>query len=55
VLTALGEGFSYGEVATQFGVSLSTIQSHVRNLYEKLRASSKIEALNNARRHGLLD
>lgn len=55
LLTALAEGCSYGEVAAQFGVSLSTVQSHVRNLYQKLRASSKVEAINRARRHGLLE
>lgn len=55
LLTALGAGLSYAEVAEQFGVSMSTVQTHVRNVYRKLRATSKVEALNHARRHRLID
>jgi len=36
-------------------VSLSTVQTHVRNLYRKLSVHSRYQALEEARRLGLLD
>ena len=55
VLKLLGEGLAYVDVGEQLGVSLSTVQTHVRNLYRKLRATSRIEAVNEARRQRLVD
>jgi DNA-binding NarL/FixJ family response regulator len=53
VVTALGRGLSYAEVATELGVSLNTVRAHVRTLYEKLGAASKTEAVMAALRLGL--
>ena len=39
------KGITYGEVATLLGLSVNTIRSHVRNLYEKLHVCSKAEAV----------
>lgn len=36
-------GITYGEVADLWGLSLNTVRSHVRNLYEKLQVCSKAE------------
>lgn len=46
VLKALAKGLRYKEVAAAFGVSLETIRSHARNIYEKLQVQSRTEALN---------
>lgn len=53
-LLHLSRGRSYQEVASHMGVSLSTIQSHVRNLYRKLGAHSQVQAISVARERGLL-
>jgi DNA-binding NarL/FixJ family response regulator len=39
------KGITYGEVADLLGVSLNTVRSHVRNLYDKLQVCSKAEAV----------
>lgn len=45
VLVLLSEGLSYKMVADKLGVSYTTINSHTRNLYEKLHISSLGEAI----------
>lgn len=52
VLNALGAGYTYGGVAELLGVSVDTVRQHVRNLYRKLHASSKAEAIAVAMRAG---
>lgn len=53
-LRSLAKGNSYDEVARLMGISLSTVQTNVRNLYRKLDAHSQLQAVNKARDHGLL-
>lgn len=53
VLDGLAEGLSYEEVARKLGLAVSTVQSHVRNIYRKLGASSKVGAVMKARALGL--
>ena len=53
-LRLISRGHSYDAVASLMGVARSTIQSHVRNLYAKLNAHSKVQALSRARENGLL-
>ena len=54
VLQLLAAGASYAECADRLGVALGTVQSHVKNIYDKLGASSKVEAIAAATRRGLL-
>lgn len=54
VLEKLGEGFSYQEIGAQLGISLNTVRTHVRVIYEKLGVCSKTEAVRFALRLGLL-
>lgn len=54
VLGLLARGFTYGEAAHRMGVQLSTVQSHVRNIYGKLDVHNKSEAVFEARQLGLL-
>lgn len=44
VLELLVRGHSYPDAATALEVSMSTIQTHVRNIYRKLEVSTKAEA-----------
>ena len=54
VLDLIARGFTYAEIAGQMGVSLTTVQTHVRNVYGKLGVHSKTEAVFEARQSGLL-
>lgn len=46
VLEQLAQGYRYKEIADRLSVSLDTVRTHVRNLYEKLHVSSRTDALN---------
>lgn len=52
-LELIGKGNSYSEVAALMGVSLSTVQSHIRKLYKKLDSKSQVQALSRARALGI--
>jgi len=49
VLDLISRGFTYVEVGEQMGVSASTIQTHIRNIYGKLDVHDKSEAVFEAR------
>jgi len=44
-LRLLSRGLAYSQVATEMNISLSTVQSHVRNLYRKLGVNSQAQAV----------
>lgn len=46
VLEELAKGQRYKEIADKLNLSIETIRTHVRNLYEKLQVSSRTDALN---------
>jgi len=46
ILKSLSEGLRYKEIAVRFGISIETVRSHARNIYEKLHVQSRTEALN---------
>ena len=48
-------GASKREAADQLFVSYNTVHSHVRSIYQKLDAHSLPEAVERARRLGLMD
>lgn len=54
VLELIARGFSYTEIADLKGLSVHTIQTHIRGLYGKLEVHSKMEAVVEATRMGLL-
>lgn len=54
VLDLVSRGFTYAETAARIGVSVSTVQTHVRNIYGKLDVHNKSEAVYEARNLGLL-
>jgi DNA-binding NarL/FixJ family response regulator len=53
-LRCIGRGLSYEQTAAAMGISLSTVQSHVRNLYRKLEINSQTQAALRARDRGLV-
>jgi DNA-binding NarL/FixJ family response regulator len=50
----IARGFSYAEIAKLQGVSVHTVQTHIKNLYRKLAVKSGREAIYEARQLGLL-
>jgi len=55
VLSLVSRGYTYPELTSLLGISLSTIQTHVKSIYSKLAVHSKTEAVFEARQLGLLD
>ncbi|MFS2164890.1 response regulator transcription factor, partial [Variovorax sp. Varisp62] len=55
VLALVSRGYTYPELTSLLGISLSTIQTHVKSIYSKLAVHSKTEAVFEARQLGLLD
>ncbi|HWJ28479.1 MAG TPA: helix-turn-helix transcriptional regulator [Flavisolibacter sp.] len=45
VLQLLVDGNSYKMVAAEMQISIDTVRSHIRNIYEKLHVNSKSEAV----------
>ncbi len=45
VLKSLVDGNSYKMVAAALNISIDTVRSHIRNIYEKLQVNSKSEAV----------
>ncbi|MBL0126474.1 MAG: response regulator transcription factor [Flavobacteriales bacterium] len=46
VLDQLASGYRYKEIADRLQMSIDTVRTHVRNLYDKLHVSSRTDALN---------
>lgn len=47
-LQLMAKGFRYKEIADKMFVSIETVRSHIRHIYEKLEVQSKTEAINKA-------
>ncbi len=45
ILEQLNKGYRYKEIADKLFLSIDTIRTHVRNIYEKLQVNSRVEAL----------
>ena len=46
VLEQLAKGYRYKEIADSLHLSIDTVRTHIRNLYDKLQVSSRTDALN---------
>ena len=42
----LAKGYSYQEIADSLFISIETVRTYLRKIYEKLHVHSKVEALN---------
>ncbi|WP_346236326.1 response regulator [Niabella insulamsoli] len=45
ILQLLSKGFRYKEIAAQLYISIETVRTHIRNIYEKLQVKTRAEAL----------
>jgi DNA-binding NarL/FixJ family response regulator len=54
ILDLIARGDSYGDVARTLSLSVGTVQTHIKNIYDKLSVHSRGEAVFEAHRRGLL-
>ena len=55
VLQSLARGYSNADIANQLFLSLSTVKTHVSNLYAKMEVKSRTQALEKAKRLKIID
>lgn len=46
ILNLLSEGYRYKEIADNLYISAETVRTHIRNTYQKLQVTSRMEAIN---------
>ena len=54
IVRSIEQGLSYKEIAELFCISPHTVHTHIKNIYEKLQASGRRDALQRARRFGII-
>ena len=54
VLEQIAKGLSYDQISNNLFISYGTAKKHVENIYAKMTVHSKIEAIEKARKSGLL-
>jgi DNA-binding CsgD family transcriptional regulator len=55
ILRLLANGHSYEHIGVALGLSVNTVRTHLRTIYERLGASTKVEAVMTAVELRLLD
>ena len=54
ILNLLAQGHSNQEIAAKLFISLSTVKTHIQNLFEKLEVKRRIQAIEKAKRLNLI-
>ncbi len=54
VLRWLEQGAQTNDIARNLGISIKTVRNHIQNIFHKLNAHNRLEAVCTARRHGLI-
>jgi len=54
ILELIARGGTYAKVAQALGLSIGTVQTHIKHIYAKLSVHSRTEAILEAQRRGLL-
>lgn len=54
ILELLAQGFSNQEIAAKIFVSLSTVKTHIQNIFEKLSVKRRMQAVEKAKALGLI-
>ncbi len=48
ILRSLSQGNSYKMIAAELGISIDTVRTHIKRIYEKLHVNSQVEAVSKA-------
>ena len=54
VLEQLGTGLKYAQIAANLNISTGTVRKHIENIYARLQAGNKLEALRKAKDNHLI-
>ncbi len=54
ILRLIDRGLTYKEISASLSISVHTVHSHIKSMYERLQATGKCDALARARARGLL-
>ncbi|MED1476902.1 helix-turn-helix transcriptional regulator [Bacillus pseudomycoides] len=54
VLIVLATGATIKEIGKKLFISISTVKTHIINIYTKLQVSNRVEAIKKALEHGLI-
>ena len=54
IVRCVEQGLSYKEIAERLSISPHTVHTHIKNIYEKLQAGNRRDALTSARRIGII-
>jgi DNA-binding NarL/FixJ family response regulator len=54
VLEHLSKGLSYEQIADNLFISYGTVRKHVENIYRKLKVNNRVEAIDRAKKGGVL-
>jgi DNA-binding NarL/FixJ family response regulator len=54
IIRYIEEGLTYKIIAERLGISPHTVHNHIKNIYGKLHAGNRTDALNRARKIGIL-
>jgi len=54
ILAALSQGSGYKIIAAQYYISVDTVRSHIKNIYQKMQVHSQLEAVARARDAGIV-
>jgi two-component system NarL family response regulator len=52
IIKCIEQGLTYKEIAERFCISPHTVHTHIKNIYEKLHAKDRPEAITKARKMG---
>jgi two-component system response regulator NreC len=55
VIESFAGGFSYKEIADQLNISIHTVESHKKNILEKLELNSIVDLVKYAIKHGIIN
>ncbi len=54
IVKCIEEGLTYKEISQRLSISSHTVHTHIKNIYEKLQAKDRNEALLRARKKGII-
>lgn len=54
ILWGIAKGYTYAELAERLSISRNTVPAHIKNIYRKLAANNRSEAVFEATRRGLI-